>query len=71
MIGVGTILYAYHQGFFGSSCYEDLKIEAMGSDWVVARGVHDGIVRLATFEVGWQLDDMEEMLEKWATCDKI
>jgi hypothetical protein len=65
MIGVGTILYPYHNGFFGSGCYEDLRIEAIGSDWVVARGVNDGLVRMATFEECWA-GTMMEWLEKWS-----
>jgi hypothetical protein len=66
MVKVGTVLYAYHEGFFGSSCWEDLRVEAVGADWVVARGINDGIARMATFEKGWQLDEMEVMLDKWS-----
>lgn len=34
---VGDILYGFCGGFFGRDSYDDKRIEAVGSDWVVAR----------------------------------
>lgn len=38
MIRIGSLLYGYCGGCFGSS-YKDKRVEAVGTDWVVAREV--------------------------------
>lgn len=43
---VGTVLHGYCGGFFGD-VYEDLRVEAVGVDWVVARE-ESGVVHFAT-----------------------
>ena len=35
---VGDMVYGYCQGHWGRDCYEDKRVEAIGGDWVVARG---------------------------------
>jgi len=34
---VGDILYGYCGGMFGRDSYDDKRVEAIGSDWVVLR----------------------------------
>jgi len=34
---VGTKLYGYCDGYFGTDSYGDKRVEAIGADWVVAR----------------------------------
>ena len=36
MLRVGDLLYGYCQGRFGDS-YDNKRVEAIGTDWVVAR----------------------------------
>jgi hypothetical protein len=66
MIGIGTILYGYCDGFFGDS-YGEKIIEAMGSDWVVVRTQFYGefVPRFDSFEDGYK-EQMQELLEKWS-----
>lgn len=40
MIRVGTVLYGFCGGYFGSDSYEDKRVEAVGADWVVARDTY-------------------------------
>lgn len=42
---VGDMLYGYCGGYFGRDGYYDKRVEAIGSDWVVARA-EDGTVML-------------------------
>lgn len=52
---VGDPLYGYCGGWFGRDSYEDKRVEAIGSDWVVARSEY-GLVVVATFENGFTPD---------------
>ena len=67
MIGVGTILYGYCDGFFGRDSYSNKRIEAVGADWVVARSMsYDKYIpEFATFEDGYK-EQMLELLTKWS-----
>jgi hypothetical protein len=51
-------------GFFGRDSYAEKVIEAIGSDWVVARQ-DDGLPVFAYFEPGWQQEEMENLLKEW------
>lgn len=42
MIFIGSILYGFCNGYFGRDNYEDKRVEAIGADWIVARGVESG-----------------------------
>lgn len=39
---IGTMLYGFCGGCFGRDSYEDKRVEAVGVDWVIARGVNSG-----------------------------
>lgn len=54
MIHVGTILQGFCRGYFGRDSYEDKRVEAVGVDWVVARGINSG-------EVGFTSTSPEEL----------
>lgn len=41
-IYVGTVLYGFCGGEFGRDGYADKRVEAIGTDWVVAREIVDG-----------------------------
>lgn len=43
---IGDVLYGFCAGYFGSNSYEDKRVEAIGSDWVIARD-EDGLVHMA------------------------
>lgn len=47
MILVGSIIQGFAGGYFGRDSYEDRRVEAVGVDWVVARGVDDGAPQFA------------------------
>jgi len=47
MIRVGDILRGFCFGYFGRDSFDDKIVEAMGPDWIVAREINTGIVRLA------------------------
>ena len=49
MLRIGTILKGYCEGYFGLS-YEDKRIEAIGTDWIVAREIDSGVIQFASFE---------------------
>lgn len=67
MVGVGTVLYGYCDGFFGRDSYSEKRIEAIGADWVVVRSMFYGKYRpeFATFEDGYA-EQMLELLTKWS-----
>lgn len=61
---IGTVLYGYCNGFFGRDSYEDKRIEAIGCDWVVTRGIESGSPDFCSFK------DNTEMLSNiglWST----
>lgn len=37
VLRIGDMLYGFCNGFFGRDSYGDKRVEAIGSDWVVAR----------------------------------
>ena len=57
MIYVGTVLYGFCGGCFGRDSYENKRVEALGVDWVVARGMKSGKVVFS--------DDSPENLEDY------
>ena len=46
---VGTVLYGYCNGYFGRDSYADKRIEAVGTDWIVARDEY-GKIHFADFD---------------------
>ena len=42
VLRVGDTLYGFCNGYFGRDSYADKQVEAIGSDWVVAREVGSG-----------------------------
>ncbi len=64
MVGIGTVLYGFCNGFFGRDSYDDKRIEAIGADWVVARENESPC--FASFNDGWQKRDMQSLLENWS-----
>lgn len=60
-IRVGTKLYGFCGGFFGRDDYNDKRVEAIGTDWVVVR-YENGGVGFASFadDDGYTLDDLEQ-----------
>lgn len=64
-IGPGTILFGFCGGVFGSGSDHDKVIEAMGSDWVIARALNSAESvgpEMAVFN----RDNMFDQLAKWA-----
>lgn len=59
---IGDMLYGFCGGCFGRDSYYDKRVEAIGSDWVVARdsdgqvvfydGFPDGLVEFRDQDVG-------------------
>jgi len=37
MMRIGTIIYGFCRGEFGSDSYKKKRVEAIGSDWIVVR----------------------------------
>lgn len=56
---VGALLNSSAGGAFGRDSYEDKRVEAIGADWVVARGVDSG---KALFAAGSPEDLLEFLL---------
>jgi hypothetical protein len=67
-VDVGDTLYGYCNGFFAGGASEPKRIVAMGKDWVVCR-TENGRPIFASFEPGWQLAQMPELLKKWSEGD--
>lgn len=63
MIGIGTKLYGFCNGFFGRDSYGEKTIEGIGCDWIVARE-DNGVVCFGVFE---DIDqgEMERCINKW------
>ena len=59
MLRIGSILYGFCGGHFGRDSYEDKRIEAIGTDWIVARD-KNGLPLFADFIEGWKVDDLEK-----------
>ena len=55
MIRIGTILHGYCGGEFGGA-YECKRVEAIGADWVVARGLESG-KPLAAYQIPERLEE--------------
>lgn len=62
MIYIGTILYGYCNGYFGRDSYDDKRIEAVGSDWVVVRE-ENGMPNFASFS---STEEMEGFIKEWS-----
>lgn len=43
---VGDVLYGFCGGHFGRDSYDDKRVEAVGSDWVVVREEYSKTVHL-------------------------
>ena len=61
---VGQILYGYCGGYFDRVEYEDKRVEAIGADWVVVRGVESGKTDFATDMDGWTMRRLLEYTKK-------
>jgi len=59
MLRVGTMLYGYCGGNFSRDSYEDKRVEALGSDWVVVRNANSGLPEFADCAP----EDLEEYTE--------
>lgn len=44
VLRVGQMLYRFCGGAFDGDSYEDKRVEAIGADWVGARGVDSGSI---------------------------
>lgn len=40
---IGDVLYGFCAGYFGRDSYDDKRVEAIGSDWVVVRNDSGGV----------------------------
>lgn len=58
----GLVLTGYCNGYFGSHSYEDKRVEAVGRDWIVARGVSSQTPMLAVFS---SQQEMYARLQEW------
>ena len=61
MLRIGTLLYGYCGGYFGDS-YDTKRIEAIGTDWVVAREL--GEDKLPLFCNITQPENLERYMQK-------
>ena len=52
---VGQMLYGFCHGAFGRDSYSDQRVEAVGSDWVVARD-ENGVARFTNSDPNELLD---------------
>lgn len=59
ILRIGDVLEGYCGGYFGRDSYDDKRVEAIGSDWVVARTVSGYDEGLAVFHLG----SPEQLLE--------
>jgi len=64
---VGKMLYGNCKGYFTGEYFDrNRRIEAIGSDWIVARnGI--GEVCFASFD---EVDNMEELIKEWSKKPK-
>lgn len=65
---VGDILYGFCDGCFGRDSYDTKRVEAIGDDWVVARGVSNGIPFFANFDVT-EMKDWPDF-SRWLDADE-
>jgi hypothetical protein len=63
IVGVGTKLYGFCNGYFGRDSYDEKIIEAIGNDWVVVRDSNN-IPIMAYFE-NESVGTIYEILEQW------
>jgi len=61
---IGVTIYGFCNGYFGRDSYENKRIEAVGSDWLIARGVDSGTVGAALFN-SWE--ELEIQVNKWSS----
>lgn len=61
-VRVGDLLRGFCSGHFGRDSHDDKRVEAVGSDWVVARELPTGRVVFASFpeREAWRVDDLAE-----------
>jgi hypothetical protein len=70
LLPVGTKLYGYCNGFFGRNSYNEKRVEAVGTDWVVARDLcteRPVMADLWDWEEDWPT--LPEMVENWKSED--
>ena len=60
-VRVGTIVYGFCGGYFGSDSYGDKRVEGVGADWVVAREMDTGSAVFAPVP--------PEQLEEYTPCE--
>lgn len=73
MVGIGSKLYGFCEGYFGRDSYNEKIIEAIGRDWVVVRErvyVNDckesyDAPNLAFFK-NYTHEEMMKKLEEWS-----
>ena len=67
MIRIGIILHGFCDGYFGRDSYGCKRVEAIGADWLVAREIRSGQVKMA---IG-QVDRLEQFINDrdYCQCD--
>lgn len=65
-VKVGDILYGFCNGYFGIESYENKIVEAVGSDWIVAREVYSAKVVIAQFTLKLNAQHVvNRMISEW------
>jgi hypothetical protein len=62
----GIKIYGFCEGFFGRDDYDTKTIIASGDNWIVCKAEGSKYPRFASFEEGWQYDQMEQLIQKWS-----
>ncbi len=59
---VGMKLKGFNDGYFGRDGHGDKIIEALGPDWIVARGYNEAVFFASAFN---SIEDMILKIEEW------
>lgn len=59
----GKVYYGHFGGYFGRDTYGPITVEAVGTDWIVARDTH-GVVQFAGFQ---SREHLLREVREWAT----
>ena len=67
---IGMVLHGYCNGYFGRDSYECNRVEAVGADWVVVRGLESQRPDMAYIEdVGQIGQRLPEWLAPTENCE--
>ena len=64
---LGVRIFGFCNGYFGRDSYEDKVIEAIGHDWLVARGLDSSRPEMASFE-NWE--ELEKYVSEWSSQEE-